>query len=197
MNEQSPEAASGTQASARWPLYFGAVLLFIVVSAALIWRTDGMDAGEARPTTARVGFLAPEVELPQLVDGHSSTRANLTSLTGHPVLVNFWATWCSPCREEFPAMQAKYAQYKAAHQLVIVGIDVQGDSGPAAAQHFVRQMGATFPIWLDADGSAEAAYRVQALPTTVFVDRSGVIQDMLVGGPMTEDYLDRELNRIF
>jgi thiol-disulfide isomerase/thioredoxin len=197
MTEEPAPSLAEAPSGPRWPLYVGASLLLLFLLAAVIWKVAGVDAGGGRAATARVGSLAPEIELPRLVEGRPSNSEKLTSFTGRPVVVNFWATWCAPCRDEFPLIQAKYAQYRDSHRLVIVGIDVQGDGGPTAAQRFVRQFGATFPIWLDTDGTAEEAYRVQALPTTVFIDREGQIQDMLVGGPMTQDYLDKELNRIF
>lgn len=180
-----------------WPLWVGLAALLVIIGLTLLRpRLEGGPAA-ARSTTARVGSPAPEVSLPQLMDGRQGATARLSSLVGHPVVMNFWATWCVPCREEFPAFEAKYRQYGASNQLIVLGVNAQSDAGPAAAQQFANDMGATFPIWLDSNGGAEEAYRVQALPTTVFIDRNGIIQDLIVGGPMTEAYLEKELARIF
>ncbi len=197
MIDQPTVQVSATETRPRWPLWVGAGLLILILASPVIWTMTGGGSGAPRPATARVGSPAPEIELPQMLSGRSGAIANLTSLTGRPVVVNFWATWCGPCRAEFPAFESEYRRYKDSQQLVIVGIEAQSDGGPAAAQQFVNQMGTTFPIWLDEAGKAEEAYRVDALPTTIFIDRSGVIQDMIVGGPMIEQTLEKELVKIF
>jgi thiol-disulfide isomerase/thioredoxin len=197
MIEEPAARVAVTKTSPSWVLWVGAGLLTLILASTVIWTMVGGEAPGPRPATARVGSPAPEVELAQLVKGSSGPITNLTSLTGRPVVLNFWATWCVPCRAEFPAIEAKFQEYKDSHQLVIVGINAQSDAGPAAAQQFVNQMGATFPIWLDVAGKAEVAYRVQALPTTIFIDRRSGIQDLIVGGPMTEETLEKELKKIF
>lgn len=185
------------QSRRRWPLWVGGTLLFLIIASTAVWTTNGGGSEAGRPATARLGSAAPEVQLPQLVNGQPGTKSRLTLLTGRPVVVNFWATWCAPCRAEFPAFESKYRQYKDSQQLVIVGIDAESDAGAAAAQQFVNQFNATFPVWLDSDGTAEQVYHVQALPTTIFIDRGGVIEDLIVGGPLSEDNLEKELKRIF
>lgn len=197
MTEQIETKLIGKQSRPLWPLLLGTALLVLILAAAALWARFGGEPAELRVTTARVGSIAPELELPMLVNGMPGGKVKLSSLAGRSVVLNFWATWCGPCREEFPTIEAKYIQYRTSHDLMIVGIDAQSDGGPAAAQQFVDQMGATYQFWLDTDGTAEEAYRVQALPTTVFIDRKGVIQDLLVGGPMTADTLEKELKRIF
>lgn len=179
-----------------WPLWVGLALLLVAVSV-VVWSQVGGASVSGRSATARVGSAAPEISLPQLINGQRGAPAKLSSFVGHPVVLNFWATWCVPCRDEFPTFEAKYRQYQASNQLIVLGVDAESDGGPAAAQQFVREMGASFPIWLDVDGEAEQAYRVQALPTTAFIDRNGVIQDLIVGGPLTAEYLEKDLKRIF
>ncbi len=180
----------------RLPLWLGTgVAVFILGLVTWTWSSGAIGGGQ--PTSARIGSRAPAIELPQLVAGKPGERVALSAYAGRPVVVNFWATWCSPCRAEFPALEAKYRQYKDSKQLAVIGIASMGDDGPAAAQRFIESMGSTFPILLDTDGSAEQTYRVDALPTTVFIDRNGIIRDLVVGGPLTEEVLEKELAKIF
>lgn len=89
---------------------------------------------------------------------------------GSIVVMNLWATWCPPCREEMPALQQFYRENRA-KGVVVLGVD-QGESA-AAAGAFARQHGVTFPILLDADQQYGRSYHAIGLPTTVIVDRSG------------------------
>lgn len=123
----------------------------------------------------RVGEPAPSLRVPQLGGG----TIDLTALRGHPVWIEFMATWCPSCRDEFPAMSGFAARY-AGQGLVVVAVDVREDEGTVAG--FVNHVGATFPIGLDGDGRAAAAWGALGLPTHFFVDASGVIRDGAVGG---------------
>jgi len=152
---------------------------------------------ELAPTTARVGGRAPEIAAARLENGQPGKKVSLSALRGRPVLLNFWATWCRPCRAEFPALDAAYRQHKDSHQLQVIGVNVQGDLGPQKVQEFLGEMGTIFPIWLTLDSSVEEAYNIKALPTTVFIDREGIIRDIVLGGPITPEYLEKELEKIF
>ena len=104
---------------------------------------------------------------------------DLTSLRGKPVWVNFMATYCPPCRDEFPLMNA-YATRFADKGLTIIAVDVREDSATAAT--FAQELNATFAVALDPDGSAERAWRVAALPTHFWIDATGIIRDGALGG---------------
>ena len=94
----------------------------------------------------------------------------LVRYRGSVVVMNLWATWCTPCREEMPALQQFYAENKA-KGVVVLGID-QGESAQTAGA-FAREHGVTFPILLDADQQYGRSYAAIGLPTTVIVDRRG------------------------
>ncbi len=178
--------------------WLGLVVLVLVVGWTAFSSLQSLLPGLGpRANIARVGQRAPDIHLRLLENGKAGRAVSLGELEGKPVVINFWASWCDPCRQEFPAIEAKYRQYHDSKGLVIIGIDSQGDMGPANAQQFIDKMGSTYPVWLDEDSSAEDAYRVNALPTTVFIDRNGVIQDLIVGGPISTDYIERELQKIF
>ncbi len=139
-----------------------------------------------------VGSQAPEIELKDL----KGETVRLTDFRGKPVLVNFWATWCAPCRVEMPIMEKKYRAHKESETFVILAVDVKDDSGVDAVRNFLGELSLTFPILLDSDGRAETAYNVLGLPTSFFIDRRGVIRASRVGA-MSEQYIDGQLQKIF
>lgn len=101
------------------------------------------------------------------LDGRTDALARYR---GSVVVMNLWATWCPPCREEMPALQQFYAENKG-KGVVVLGVD-QGESAEAAGA-FAREHGVTFPILLDADQQYGRSYAAIGLPTTVVVDRAG------------------------
>jgi peroxiredoxin len=124
-----------------------------------------IDAGAGGPGSL-AGAPAVSYDVKRL-DGRTDA---LNRYRGSVVLMNLWATWCPPCREEMPALQQFYAENKA-KGVVVLGID-QGESA-AAAGAFARDHGVTFPILLDADQQYGRSYAAVGLPTTVIVDRNG------------------------
>jgi peroxiredoxin len=116
---------------------------------------------------------APAFELATLDGGQIS----LADLQGKPMVINFWATWCAPCRAEMPMLQSTWERYGEA--VTVVGVDV--DEAPAAVQAFVDELGLTFPIALDEGAEISGRYNVRGLPTTFFVDSSGIIRQIYPG----------------
>ncbi|MCU0504312.1 MAG: TlpA family protein disulfide reductase [Chloroflexi bacterium] len=135
-----------------------------------------------------VGSLAPDLVLSDL-DGKP---VSLADFRGRPVVLNYWASWCGPCRDEFPALRAA-ADAHAADGLTVLGVLFKDD--PAPARDFMAKEGATWTSLADPDGVGAAAYRVVAPPTTFFIDADGVVRGMQVGG-MTADQIDRHLRTI-
>ena len=132
------------------------------------------------------GYLAPALEGVTL----SGSPISLDDVQGKVLLINFWATWCPPCRLEMPAMQAIYTRYKD-QGFEILAVNLQEQDAQMSA--FVDEMGLTFPILVDRDGSLSSVYRVTSLPTTFVVDREGVIRDRIVGGPLAEALLESKI----
>jgi thiol-disulfide isomerase/thioredoxin len=103
---------------------------------------------------------------------------NTTDLRGKVVFLNFWATWCGPCRAEMPSMETLYRRFKE-QGLEILAVNLQ--ESPKGVSAFMDQLGLTFPAALDQRGSIGAAYGVMAIPTTYIVDRNGGIIARVTG----------------
>jgi peroxiredoxin len=160
------------------------VLMASVLILGGIWTWLGRvpaTAGEGvEPGTApRPDFVAPDLTLATL-NGDTIT---LSDLRGKGIVLNFWATWCLPCRTEMPALEQTWQSLQD-DGLVILAVNLQED--PALVSGFVNEFGLTFPVLLDRDGAVFSRYQVQLYPTTFFIDRDGVVQDVVFGGPMAE-----------
>lgn len=160
----------------RWLTVFFIILIF--GGGWLWWTRPGAEAQTVATAFApaanpAVGHAAPDFTL-RTLDGGSF---QLSALRGKPVVLNFWATWCGPCQNELPALQ-KAAQHLDG-QVVFAAVD-QGEAADVV-QTYVDKLGLTFTIPMDAKGEIGSVYNVQGLPTTFFIDRSGVIQSLWMG----------------
>jgi cytochrome c biogenesis protein CcmG/thiol:disulfide interchange protein DsbE len=159
-------------------LWAAAVLL---AGAAWIWAARVPEAaGAGQIASPRAGFPAPEFSLPL----RSGESAALSDFRGQVVILNLWASWCLPCRAEMPALEAVYAAQRE-RGLVVLAVNSTHQDSADRAERFVDELGLTFPILFDADGTVSRRYLLRALPTTFFIDRQGVIREVIVGGPMS------------
>ncbi len=169
------------------------VLLVLTLAVGLIWiwanrlPVERMQTTDLPPAPA-VGHPAPDFTLTTA----GGETFKLSDLRGTPVVLNFWATWCPPCRAELPELEA--ASNRFAKQVIVVGVN-QAEA-PAAVQMFATQLGLTFAIPLDKDAAVSQRYFVRSLPTTFFIDRNGVIRQLQVG-PVTEATLTQLLKTIY
>ena len=132
------------------------------------------DAG-APPAAAQLeGKPAPAFTL-NLLDGKS---VSLSDLKGSVVVLDFWATWCGPCREGLPHID-KIAKDRATDGVKVFAIDLQEDA--AQVKPFVQQMNLTLPVLLDSDGATAQKYKAEAIPETVIIDKNGAVQKVIVG----------------
>jgi peroxiredoxin len=170
-----------------WRVLMG-VLLVVGIAWIAVSRVpaDQAMARSQRPPSPQAGFAAPDFTLDKL-DGET---VSLADLRGQVVLVNFWATWCPPCRAEMPAIQQMYERYRD-QGFTVLAVDMQETDAQVAA--FVDEMGLTFPILMDRDGSVSARYQVKALPSTFFIDREGIIQNVTLGGPMAPAFIESQV----
>ncbi len=109
----------------------------------------------------------------------SGETRSLSSYKGKVVLLNFWATWCPPCRAEMPSMEKLYASLKG-KDFEILAVNLQED--PKTVRDFVTKNGYTFPILLDSDGRTGSVYGVRGIPTTYVIDKEGFVLGGTVGG---------------
>lgn len=162
------------------------IIALLTASVWVIW-----DHFLSRTPPVVVGRPAPDFEL-KLTNGETIT---LASLRGHPVLINFWATYCPSCIDEMPAIESVYEAYRD-QGFVVVGINT-GES-MAAIQGYVRRTGVTYPIALDPDAKAQKAYKVYDLPRSVFIDADGMVVVDHIGemnAEMVEYFLGQALHK--
>jgi len=156
--------------------WWAAALLLAVVGTFWVWvnRIPDQTLTEMRTPAPAVGHPAPDF-VTHLLDDSAFA---LHQKRGTPLVLNFWATWCGPCRAEMPALERAAQRYDG--HVTIVGINQAED--PAVIQAFVDEFGVTFPIALDADQAIGAdLYNVRGLPTTYFIDGEGIIRYIWMG----------------
>ncbi len=115
----------------------------------------------------------------------------LQSVNGQVVVVNFRAPWCPPCRAEMPALDQVY---RAKKNIGLIVLEVDQREDPKSVAAFGNQLNLSLPLLLDADGAISVLYGIRALPTTFFVDRRGIIRDVVVGGPMSRELIESKVN---
>lgn len=168
-------------------LVYGAVVALIgVLIGLLAWQLSSRDSGKAIPGEIAKGDRpeTPDFTLPRL-DREGTLQ--LSSLRGKAVVVNFWASWCVPCRDEAPLLQAAWERYRD-RGLVIVGVDSEDLSSDARA--FMQRYGLTFPNVRDGEGSVKGRFGLVGYPETFFVDPEGRLVSH-IPGPVEADTLEQ------
>ncbi|MFQ5595680.1 MAG: TlpA family protein disulfide reductase [Anaerolineae bacterium] len=194
MNESVSEqvTAEVSSGSSRRLWVFGGALVVIVALLGLL--TMGLRSAGSSP---EIGEPAPDFSL-SLYDGGDLT---LSDLRGQVVVINFWASWCDPCRDEAPALERVWRDYKD-RGVVFIGVDyVDVES---SAREYMAEFDVTYPNGLDKGQRISRAYRIRGVPETFFVDKSGNIAPITVSGlvqpkkisPITESELRLQLDRL-
>jgi cytochrome c biogenesis protein CcmG/thiol:disulfide interchange protein DsbE len=182
--------------SRRARLLLAAIALgIVVVVGGITWialRDDDTTAGSGRapiasPNVVRAGEVAPDFELSTLDGG----TIRLSDLRGTPVVLNFWASWCTPCRNEFPLLSA--LDEDANGRYTILGVDSQDLRSDAQA--FARQRGAEWTNGFDPDGAVAQSYGARGLPYTFFIEADGKISSVL-STELSDDLLHEQVAKL-
>ncbi|EJL42666.1 thioredoxin [Brevibacillus agri] len=151
-------------------------VLVIAGAGIAVWEKPESSASVvADVQKPEVGYMAPHFTL----TGLDNQTYKVEGKRNKPLLLNFWASWCGPCRMEAPDLQKIYEKYGG--QIDMYGVNVTSSDNPEAAQAFVQTYKLTFPIPMDVSGSVSNRYLVQAFPTTYLIDAQGIIRKKIIG----------------
>ena len=156
---------------------------------------EGTDAAEVANVSVDLepapisGHPAPDFTLKTL-DGQ---EVSLSDFQGQPVIINFWATWCGPCRVEMPHFQEAFTAHQ--NDVVILGVNLTQRDNPDDVPGFVEEFGLTFPILFDEDGQVANEYKAFGQPASIFVDEAGGVHTVFYG-PVNRDFIDARISEL-
>ncbi len=152
-------------------LVIGLLSLVILAGAfALVW----LQSSKYEPLM--VGKVAPDFELPDLTE----QDVRLSDYRGKVVFLNFWATWCKPCKEEMPSMEVLYRQFKD-DGLVVLAVSIDRVTTKDDIPPFVKSMDLSFPVLIDSWGQTDKRYKLMGVPETYIIDQEGVLREKIIG----------------
>jgi peroxiredoxin len=145
-------------------------MLILAFAFGVVW----LQSSKYEPLT--VGMAAPDFSLP---DMNGQTR-RLSDYRGKVVLLNFWATWCKPCKEEMPSMETLWDNFKS-EDFVMLAISMDRVTTKKDIPPFVESMRLTFPILTDSWGQTDKKYKLMGVPETYIIDRNGMLREKVIG----------------
>ena len=171
--ENAPARKSGRKMGRRKTLIVGMVILINVGLLAFL-LTQLLTPATTPASDPIVGHPAPGFSLAALRPPGGKSTLSLSDFKGAAIVLNFWASWCAPCKEELPLLESTWKQMQAqGKDIIFVGIDYQESS--SAATGFLQQNSVTYPAALDASGSVASHYGITSLPDTFFINRNGIV----------------------
>jgi peroxiredoxin len=144
--------------------------LILVTMFLVVW----LQSAKYEPLT--VGKAAPDFQLPDLND----KEIRLSDYRGKVVFLNFWATWCKPCREEMPSMEVLYKNFEK-DGLVILAVSIDRVTTKKEIPPFVKGLNLTFPVLVDSWGQTDKRYKLMGVPETYIIDREGTLREKVIG----------------
>jgi cytochrome c biogenesis protein CcmG, thiol:disulfide interchange protein DsbE len=189
---------AGPLARAAGPAIAGIVLIAVALGAVAlrtVMRTAGDQVADGSVAPRQRVGTNPGAAAPDFTAAPYAGRDPITleRFRGHPVVLNFWASWCPPCRAEMPALEAAYEKYRA-RGVVVVGIDGSADTW-GASRAFLGARGVTYPVGRDDAGRIAGAYHVAGLPTTFFIGADGRVAAVALTGGFTGPDGRQELDK--
>lgn len=155
--------------------YRGLILVAIAATAVLILVFGVSRQEKVQTVKAIEGLNAPDISLNDL----SGKDLKLSGLEGSVVFVNFWASWCQPCRDEMPSIQGLYDNFKGNDKFRMITILYRDD--PERAISYLRENKLDLPLWIDKDGKAAVAYGLTGVPETFIIDKKGILRKKVIG----------------
>jgi cytochrome c biogenesis protein CcmG/thiol:disulfide interchange protein DsbE len=167
------------------------ILLLIAGAAWIILSAEITNVGSESSSAPQAGFVAPDFTL----NTPAGNTFTLSELRGQAVLLNLWASWCPPCRAEMPTIEKIYNEYKN-RGFIVLAVDMTYQDNTANIAPFVQKYSLTYPILLEETGNVASLYQLRSLPSSYFIDRTGIIQKVIIGGPMSEALLRTRVEQI-
>ena len=157
-------------------------------------KIDQTNTNALQQTAENIGIkkgnTAPDFELFNL----DEQPVKLSDFLGKKVILNFWATWCPPCRVEMPHMEKISKQYE--NDVVVLSVNLtHTEKSQSGVAEFVEKFGLTFPVVLDTKGDVANTYQIVAYPTTYIIDSQGIIQEIFQGA-INDETMEKELSKI-
>src|SRR5690242_5347800 len=192
--EKAPVQALTSQPKRRRKLLIWSVISLVNVGLLALLVTQLLTPARVAVLDPLVGHPAPNFSLTMLGPTSGQSLLSLADLKGKAVVLNFWASWCAPCKEELPLLEQQWEQAQAqGRDVVFLGIDFEEASSDAA--NFLQAYHVTYPIGLDTDGSVASKYGITALPQTIFINRQGTAVKR-VAGELTAQLLSNSLQLV-
>jgi peroxiredoxin len=145
-------------------------IIILVVTFGIVW----LQSAKYEPLT--VGKEGPDFSLPNL----DETTVRLSDYRGKVVFLNFWATWCKPCREEMPSMEVLYRNFER-DGLVVLAISIDRVTTKKDIPPFIKSLNLTFPVLVDSWGQTDKRYKLMGVPETYIIDQQGILREKIIG----------------